>query len=60
MYRPRISQLIEMLEVVKAAHGDLETQGYDNDRDTVFDGIDAEYNNDEGEFCLITLEVSED
>ncbi len=56
MYRPRISQLIDELERVKAHHGDIEVVGYDQGRDVTFDEIGAEFNDDEGTFCLVTLE----
>jgi hypothetical protein len=56
MFRPLISQLIERLERVKEQHGDIEVQGFAEDKNIVFDNVDAEFNNDEGSFCLIVME----
>jgi hypothetical protein len=56
MFQPRISELIRRLEDIKTQHGDIEIQGYDETRNVVFDRVDAEFNNDEGTYCLITMD----
>ena len=60
MYQPKISELIARLEQVKADHGDIPVQGYDESAGRVADEVDAEFNNDEGEFCLITFDYPND